>query len=54
MRQEATKSAIEAKLSKATAQLERYSKAENIAAIPNLRRAAAVFSGAELKALKVF
>ena len=51
---EVTKSALEAKLSEATEQLERYSKAENIAAIPNLRRAAAVFSGAELMALKVF
>lgn len=51
---ETTKNVLEAKLSEATEQLERYSKAENIAAIPNLRRAAAVFSGAELKALKVF
>ena len=42
------------KLDEAVAQLERDSGTENIAAIPNLRRAAAVFAGTELRALKTF
>lgn len=32
--------------------IERSSEAENIKAIPNLKREAAVFAGAELKGLK--
>lgn len=50
---DAKQEAIDAKLAEAQAQLERYSKAENIANIPNLHRAAVVFSGTELKGLKV-
>lgn len=46
--------AVAEKLDEAVAQLERYSAAENIAAIPNLHRAAAVFAGTELRALKTF
>lgn len=51
---DASQASVDAKLLEAVAQLERYSNAENIKAIPNLRRAAAVFAGTELQALKVF
>lgn len=51
---EARQSAIDTKLSKAEEQLNRYATAENIASIPNLKKAAVVFSGTELKGLKVF
>ena len=51
---EATKEAVDAKLEEAEEQLNRYSRAENIANIQNFRRAAVVFSGTDLKGLKVF
>lgn len=50
---EATPDAIAAKLAEAEAQLKRYALAENIATIPNLHRAAVVFSGTTLKGLKI-
>lgn len=49
---DADQSAVDERLLEAEAQLERSSEAENIKAIPNLKRAAAVFAGAELKGLK--
>lgn len=51
---ETTEQIIEAKLTEAEEQLNRYSGAENIRCIPNLRRVAAVFSGTALKGVKVF
>ena len=51
---EAKQTAIDAKLDEAAEQLTRYAAAENIANIPNLRKAAVVFAGTELKGLKVF
>ena len=53
-RSETTEEALDAKIAEAEAQLTRYSRAQNIANIPNLRRAAVVFSGTALKGLKVF
>ena len=43
---------MDERLLEAEAQLERSSEAENIKAIPILKREAAVFAGAELKGLK--
>ena len=51
---ETTEQIIEAKIAEAEEQLNRYSGAENIKCIPNLRRVAAVFSGTALKGVKVF
>ena len=51
---EATEQAVAAKIAEAEEQLKRYSRAENIANIAHLRRAAVVFSGTELKGLRVF
>ena len=45
---------VDEKLKEAEAQLKRYSEAKNIKAIPNLKRAAAVFAGAELTGPEVF
>ena len=50
---EAKQPAIDSKLSEAEAQLNRYASAENMANIPNLKKAAVVFAGTELKGLKV-
>ena len=50
---EITPQTINAKLAEAETQLNRYAAAENIANIPNLKKAADVFSGTELKGLKV-
>lgn len=49
-----TQAAAAAKLSEAKAQLERYSASDNLAALPDLRRAAVLFCGTELVALEVF
>ncbi len=51
---ETTEQTIAAKIAEAEEQLNRYSGAENIKCIPNLRRVAAVFSGTALKGVKVF
>ncbi len=51
---DADQKTVDEKLKEAEAQLERYSEAKNIKAILNLKRAAAVFAGAELKGLEVF
>lgn len=50
---EATPNLVEAKIAEASRQLKRYSKASNIESISNLRLAAAVFAGTELKACRV-
>lgn len=49
-----TQAAAAAKLSEAKAQLERYSASDNMAALPDLRRAAVLFCGTELVAHEVF
>ena len=51
---ETTEYVISSKIAEAEEQLIRYSAAENVKSIPNLRRVAAVFSGAELASVKVF
>ena len=51
---ETTEHVISSKIAEAEEQLIRYSSAENVKSIPNLRRAAAVFSGTELASVKVF
>ncbi len=51
---DADQKTVDEKLKEAEAQLKRYSEAKNIKAIPNLKRAAAVFAGAELKGPEVF
>ena len=50
---EATEQVVEAKIAEAEDRLSQYSTAEDVVCIPNLRRAAAVFSGTELKRVKV-
>lgn len=51
---ETTEHVISSKIAEAEEQLIRYSAAENVKSIPNLRRVAAVFSGTELANVKVF
>lgn len=50
---EATPEAVDEKINEACEQLARYSKAENVADIAQLHRAAAVFSGTKLVGLRV-